>query len=1036
MRKINPVIRVAVASSLGLASAASWATPSITSILTSYSTLGTPTSLTIAGSGFCTTTSGSCATKPTISVNGTSLTVSTSTATSVTATFAVAPPDGDYTLTLTAGTSGSVTYGLTVESLDKGATGPTGPTGATGATGPAGAAGAKGSTGATGVTGATGPTGAAGTAGAKGSTGATGPTGATGATGSAGATGATGATGSTGAQGSTGATGPQGLNGLNGLNGFNGAPGATGATGPAGPQGVAGVAGPTGATGATGATGVGLNFTGPWLPSTAYAINDLVTLNGSAYIAVISNTAQNPSSDVVGAYWKVLVAQGATGASGATGATGPTGSTGAAGATGNSGPTGATGLQGSPGITGPIGPTGPQGIQGQQGSTGPQGLIGPQGVQGLPGSTGATGATGAGVNTDNANDTWIGIGALLNPNTCGVPNTAAGLGSGFNTAIGFRALSSATMLCTGASSGGPGSFNTAVGVQALGATTTGNYNSAYGLWALVSNTSGSKNDAFGVQSLWQLTSGTENNGFGNAALGAVTTGSQNVGVGNNAGLQNGHGAGSYNVAVGYASLYNVGGNTNSAFGHLSGFNVTTGNYNIHIGNQGTATDTNLIRIGDANQTQAYIAGITTSNLSSDTSALPVLIDSLTGQLGIGSFTSGPTGATGATGPVGATGATGSIGPSGAVGPTGATGAVGPVGPTGPQGVPGSTFSFTRTGLWSSSTTYSPGAIVYTLTNAAGDTAYCEYLAVAASTGASPSGNSNPLSTASPWMSMDSTCRTPSAVFVGGTVSGLPAAGSVSLTLTPGGAASENLTVSANGSFQFLTPVIVGGSYSVAVASAPTGETCSIANASGTTSTTPVSSVQVSCSSAKTVSFATTAQYLPAWTFSDGVGVPDIVATDNGNLGGNPASPIYLVNGTNTPPSYAATDTHFNGFWTATYQFNVSGLATNIPQSVAVSSTVADDRAVVLLNGVQLLANGLGGAPGTGTFEFSYGGPYSPVTFTYVSGSFSGSGSYLVNGLNTLTVIINNTGSGINGNVFPYGPSYFNLSATIGYSAVQ
>jgi len=369
MRQINPVIRFAVASSLGLASAASWATtaPSITSILTGYSALGTPTSLTIAGSGFCATTSGSCATKPTISVNGTSLTVSTATATSVTATFAVAPPDGDYTLTLTAGTSASVNYGLTVESLDKGPTGPTGPTGVTGGTGPAGPAGAKGSTGATGVTGGTGPAGATGAAGAKGSTGATGPTG---------ATGATGAAGSAGAQGLMGATGPQGLNGLNGLNGFNGA---TGATGPAGPQGLAGATGPTGATGATGATGVGLNFRGAWSSSIAYVINDLVTLNGSAYLAVASGTNQNPATDAVGAYWKLLVGQGATGPTGLSGTVGATGPAGATGATGSAGP---TGPQGSMGVSGPMGPIGPPGIQGIQGIPGPTGPAGPG--SGLP----------------------------------------------------------------------------------------------------------------------------------------------------------------------------------------------------------------------------------------------------------------------------------------------------------------------------------------------------------------------------------------------------------------------------------------------------------------------------------------------------------------------------------------------------------------------------------------------------------------------------------------------------------------------------
>ena len=138
----SQALRLGVAASLGLVSATVFATPTITSILTSYSALGTPTALSIAGGGFCAATTGSCATKPTVTLGGTALTVSSATASSVTATFSAAPPDGDYALMLTAGTTGSVTYNLTVESPDKG---PTGPAGATGATGAKGATGTSGS---------------------------------------------------------------------------------------------------------------------------------------------------------------------------------------------------------------------------------------------------------------------------------------------------------------------------------------------------------------------------------------------------------------------------------------------------------------------------------------------------------------------------------------------------------------------------------------------------------------------------------------------------------------------------------------------------------------------------------------------------------------------------------------------------------------------------------------------------------------------------------------------------------------------------
>ena len=240
-------LRLGVAAVLGMGSGAVVAVPAITSILTSYSTLGTPTTLTIAGSGFCSTAAGSCATKPTISLNGSALTVSAATATSVTAAFVAAPPDGDYLLSLTAGTSGAVTYGLTIESLDKVATGATGPTGAVGA------AGAKGSTG---------PTGAAGSAGAKGATGATGPTGPAGTSGSATVTIGTTTTGAPGSAASVTNTGTGTAAKLN----FVIPQGATGAVGPQGSQGVQGVAGPqgiqgpVGATGQTGATGPAANL--------------------------------------------------------------------------------------------------------------------------------------------------------------------------------------------------------------------------------------------------------------------------------------------------------------------------------------------------------------------------------------------------------------------------------------------------------------------------------------------------------------------------------------------------------------------------------------------------------------------------------------------------------------------------------------------------------------------------------------------------------------------------------------------------------
>lgn len=101
--------------------------------------------ITITGSGFSTRV------KPTVSLGGTALTVSSYTATSIVASLGPVTAPGTYLLTLTSGltfAAADVTLGAVGP---QGAVGPVGATGATGAVGP---------TGVTGATGATGPQGA------------------------------------------------------------------------------------------------------------------------------------------------------------------------------------------------------------------------------------------------------------------------------------------------------------------------------------------------------------------------------------------------------------------------------------------------------------------------------------------------------------------------------------------------------------------------------------------------------------------------------------------------------------------------------------------------------------------------------------------------------------------------------------------------------------------------------------------------------------------------------------------------------------
>ena len=80
--------------------------------------------------------------------------------------------------------------------------------------------------------------------------------------------------------------------------------------------------------------------------------------------------------------------------------------------------------------------------------------------------------------------------------------------------------------------------------------------------------------------------------------------------------------------------------------------------------------------------------------------------------------------------------------------------------------------------------------------------------------------------------------------VAGNITGLNAGGAP-ITLVNNG--KDTLTVNANGGFQFPTALASGATYSITVATQPTGETCTVTNGSGTVSAANVTSISVSCS---------------------------------------------------------------------------------------------------------------------------------------------------------------------------------------------
>ena len=91
---------------------------------------------------------------------------------------------------------------------------------------------------------------------------------------------------------------------------------------------------------------------------------------------------------------------------------------------------------------------------------------------------------------------------------------------------------------------------------------------------------------------------------------------------------------------------------------------------------------------------------------------------------------------------------------------------------------------------------------------------------------------------------------PATYTVGGSVSGLTGSG---LVLRNNG--TDNLAISASGSFTFATALAGGSSYSVTVYTQPSGQTCTVSNGSGTIGSSNVTNVSVTCVALHTVTIS-------------------------------------------------------------------------------------------------------------------------------------------------------------------------------------
>src|SRR6266705_977900 len=237
--------------------------------------------------------------------------------------------------------------------------------------------------------------------------------------------------------------------------------------------------------------------------------------------------------------------------------------------------------------------------------------------------------------------------------------------------------------------------------------------------------------------------------------------------------------------------------------------------------------------------------------------------------------------------------------------------------------------------------------------------------------------------------------------VGGTVSGL--SGTVVLRNNGG----NDLTVSANGSFAFATAVANASPYAVTVLAQPAGQTCTVANGSGTLAGANITNVTVTCA---------------ANTFSVGGTISGLIGTglvlqDNG--GDNLA---VSANGTFTFSTAIASG--------AAYSVAVLTQPANPSQSCTVtngSGTVAsnnDTGLTLRLNGTTNLA-----VAGNGPYAFGAiadGSAYSVAVFVQPIGQTCtvANGSGTLAGANVINVAVSCAT-----NTFTIGGSVSGLSGT-------
>jgi large repetitive protein len=252
-------------------------------------------------------------------------------------------------------------------------------------------------------------------------------------------------------------------------------------------------------------------------------------------------------------------------------------------------------------------------------------------------------------------------------------------------------------------------------------------------------------------------------------------------------------------------------------------------------------------------------------------------------------------------------------------------------------------------------------------------------------------------------SVSITCTTNS-FKIGGTVSGLSGTG---LVLQDNG--GDDLTIAADGTFQFTTPVLSGTTFSVTVLTQPTtlSQTCTVTGGSGTVGGADVSSVMVDCTTDR-FTISGTISGLDGTVVLQNNGTNDLSVTSNGTFSftttvasGDPYAVTVLTNPTTpwqtcvvTSDTGTVTDANITDVVVtcSTNPYTIGGTVTGLASgdSVTLRQNGGDDLTVSANNGFTFTTPVLSGATYSVTVATN---PSSPVSqscaVTNASGTVAG-----------------------------------------------